>query len=131
MIKLKLKGHYKHQGNIGPLEGIIEVNELNEFQGTINDKISISPEQSIKGKYIQENNISKLLIFKFHPKDNYANLFYEVEKQNDGKIIGEYHGKWKALGNKINQEGKFDEILRKTNTNNYIMSDLAEINLSE
>jgi hypothetical protein len=128
---LKLNGHYVHQGKIGPLEGMIEFDENKEFKGVIIDKISVSPEQMIKGKYFHEDGVDKLRFFKFHPNQNYANIFYEVKKKESGKMSGKYTGEWRALAEHVDSTEDFDNILQKTDINLYIMKNNAEINLSE
>lgn len=128
---LKLKGHYEHQGKIGPLEGIINLNEDGTFDGMILDKISVSPEQRINGIYIKNGEEEKLKFFKYHPNKNFASLFYEVKKQNQENIIGDYNGEWKALSEPINQNQNFNEIINQTNIENYIMKNSTEISISK
>ncbi|MEK6817301.1 MAG: hypothetical protein AABX80_00720 [Nanoarchaeota archaeon] len=129
MRVLKLNGHYEHRGKIGPLEGIINLNENGTFDGMILDRISVSPEQRINGIYLKDEE--KLKFLKYHPNQNFASLFYEVKKKNQGDIIGNYKGEWKALSESINRNQDFNEIINQINIEDYIMKNNAEINISE
>ena len=131
MKVLKLNGHYEHQGKIGPLEGIINLNENGTFDGMIFDKISVSPKQKINGRYLKDKDEEKLKFFKYHPNKDFASLFYEVKKKNQKSIIGNYKGEWRALNEPINQNQNFDEIINQTNIEDYIMKNITEINISK
>ena len=136
MEKFKLNGFYNYDpiiGGKGKLEGEIELYQDNSFKGSIQDIASINPQQAIQGHFIRGLDIERLVFIKFPVSQNIAKLVYDLTKNGNGNIIGDYQGTWKALPYKITFNENSKIFLADITYDPSVKSigDVAEISVAE
>ncbi len=135
MMKFDLAGFYKYYQlplGRGDLTGSIAVDERNGFfEGPIHDDGSRAPEQTIQGYLTRKGELRKMIFLKFPPRDNLANLGYELTRvEGDiGSPAGKYVGTWKALPLKIEFNRDLALFIASIHTDVTGIGDEAEINL--
>ena len=58
---------------------------------------SVSKENAFKGHIFEEDGLTKVIILEINNTSNFTSLVYELSKQNDGTIEGNYKGVWGRL----------------------------------
>lgn len=131
MLTLKLNGFFINQGVKKAINGKINLNEYNEFEGIIN-----RDSETIKGIYLKGYGIEKLVLFKFHQHpEGFSNLFCNLLKKDEDNLLGKYIGEWKVANEKdlkepLNPKQTFEENVKKMRSNIYTEG-YAEVTLSE
>lgn len=121
MADYTFTGFYEYLGSQGELDGELTINSEGVFQGEITDHSSMAPFQKIKGQFVLEDKVTKLMFLKFPPSSELANLMYGLVKESrDVDFTGLYKGKWHSLPDvqivtiDLGNNGKLQAAWKKT-----------------
>jgi hypothetical protein len=130
--KFELDGFYHHAhvpGGIGKLTGEIQIEKNGWFEGQIRDHSSISPEQTLRGKFFQQDGLDQLVFLKLPKQTKLANIAYVLSKPIDESPAGNYLGEWGAMPYKVSFDNEIGLFSAEINLGMCCLGDRAEINL--